>query len=180
MTSDFAAFLRTPLTVTVSGRTVRVPFHPAAEWALALDKLDVLAIRLASPEDRDAISELVFTHSGVVDEIRDESLRLLSEATGRKWWEAGRLLSTSAAPEVLGHLVLAGVDPWQRTVGEWCAAVYALCVKNRDEKERMKFDFTLSLPPAGYEDEWDDGDIDLDAVEASMSGIQGVSSGVGG
>ena len=82
-------------------------------------------------------------------------------------------MSTSAGPDVLGRLVLANVDPWARSLGEWCAATYALCVKGCDEKGRMRFDFSLSVPPPGYEDEWDDGGDDPEAVQAAVAKMMG-------
>jgi len=146
-----------------------VPFRPAAVWAAGLERIDRLAAHLADDVGRDAIVDLVMDCPQGVDDVRRESLRILTEAAGRPWWEAGRLLSTSVAPDVLGRLVLAGVDPWQRSVGEWCAATYALCVKGQDEKGRLRFDFSLSVPPPGYEDEWDDGGDDPEAVQAQLA-----------
>lgn len=173
MPSDFGVLSRRPLTVTVAGTRVTVPYRPAADWAAALERLSHLAGMLAEPDDRETLAELVIDRRQAVDDLRQESLRILSEATGRKWWEAGRLISTSVSPEVLGRLVLAGVDAHARSVGEWCAAVYALCVKGHDEKGRLRFDFSLSVPPPGYEDEWDDDGDDPEAIEASIQKLMG-------
>lgn len=158
MPSEYALLSRGPLTVTVAGVRADIPYRPAAIWAGRLDKIHVLASVLADESGQESLADAVLTRAGAGTQLREESLRILSQATGRKWWEAGRLLATSLSPEVLGRLVLAGVDPWNRSVGEWCAAVYALCVKGQDEKGRLRFDFSLSIPPIGYEDEWDDGD----------------------
>lgn len=169
-TSDTAAlFSRRPLPVTVAGVTVMLPWRPAAEWVSHLDHLHVLAARLADPEGRDALARAVTNKTGAAKELKAESLRILGEVTGRKWWESGRLLASSADTEILGRLVLSGVDPWQRSAGEWAAAVYALCLKDQDQKGRDKFTFTLSLPPPGYEEEWDDGLPDLDDLEAQYA-----------
>lgn len=173
MPSDFAVFLRQPLTITVAGTRFRVPYRPAGDWAAALNRIHLLAALLAEERDRESITDLVLDHPQAVDDLRRESLRILSEATGRKWWEAARLLSTSAQSEVLGRLVLSGVDPWGRSIGEWCAATYALCAKGQDEKGRLRLDFSLSIPPAEFEDEWDDGDVDPNAVMASLAGLNG-------
>ena len=172
MPSEFAPLSRSPLLITVAGTRVSIPYRPAASWAEALPRLNVLASLLAEPADRAVLTELVIEHPGARTELKSESLRILSEATGRKWWEAGRLVSTSASPEVLGRLVLSGVDAWNRSVGEWCAATYALCVKGQDEKGRLRFDFSLSIPPSGYDDEWDDGD-DPAAVQAALGAMMG-------
>jgi len=160
---------REPLRVRVAGADYFVPYRTAAEWVLELDRPAVLVARLADEETRGALVRAVVRDPRAKHELRAESLRILAEATGRKWWEAGRLLSTSVAPEVLGRLLLSGVDPWQRSVGEWCAAVYALCVKGRDTKDRLKFDFSLAVPPPGHEDEWDDEGDDADAIVGDLA-----------
>lgn len=156
---------RSPSRVRVAGETFHLPYRPAAEWVSALERPSVLAALLAEAEDRDRMADLVAAPgTWAVEDLRRESLRILAEATGRTWWEAGRLVSTSVDPETLGRLVLAGVDPWRRSIGEWCAATYALRLKGADEKYRLRFDFFLSVPPPGEEDEWDDG---LDPVAAA-------------
>lgn len=173
MPSEFQALSRSPLTVTVAGVRVRLPYRPAAVWAVGIERLNVLVSVLADEAGREQLIDLVIDDPGAADDVRRESLRILAESTGRKWWEAGRLLATSVQPEVLGRLVLAGVDAHARSVGEWVAAVYALCVKGQDEKGRLKFDFSLSIPPPGYEDEWDDEGDDPEAIEASIQKLMG-------
>jgi hypothetical protein len=173
MASDFAALSRAPLTVSVGGHTFTLPWQPAAEWALNLERLPVLVSRLAPQDVRDEMAQLLMTDPSAMDGLRAESYRILAEQTGRKWWEGGRLLATSGAPDILGRLTLAGVDPWSVSVGQWCAATYALCVKGADDKGRMKFDFSLSIPPEGFEDEWDDGADDAEQIAAAVSGLMG-------
>jgi hypothetical protein len=155
--SEYGPFRRDPVIVTVAGARFVIPYRPAAEWIQALGHVGSLAATLAEPEDRDELADLVLEYPYARTDLERESLRILGEASGRNWWEAGRLANTSVSGEVLGLMVLAGADPWARSLGEWCAAVYALCVKGQDEKGRVKFDFTLSVPPPGYEDAWDDG-----------------------
>lgn len=173
MPSEYRLLSRQPLTVTVAGARVSLPYRTAADWVQALDHLGWLAATLADPEGRETIADLLLEHDRARADLRAESLRILSEATGKKWWEAGRLLATSVTPEVLGRLVLAGVDAHGRSVGEWCSAVYAMIIKGQDEKGRLRFDFSLSIPPPGYEDEWDD---DGDDAEETMAAVQTMMS----
>jgi hypothetical protein len=173
MPSEYGPLLRDPLTVHVAGIRFTLPYRPAAVWTAAMAHPETLASVLAEPADRDRMADLVLEHAGAHTELKQESLRLLSEVTGRKWWEAARLLNTSVSPETLGRLVLAGVDAWTRSAGEWCAAVYALHVKGQDEKGRIRFDFSLSIPPADYEDEWDDGGMDPEAAMAAVAQMTG-------
>lgn len=172
MKSEFNALSREPLTVHVSGVPVRIPFRPAGAWAVAMDHPGWLALLLADTEGQETLADLIIDHPDARLHVRAESLRILSESTGRKWWEAARLIVTSTSPEVLGRMVLAGVDPWSRSIGEWCAAVYTVCTKGHDDKGRLKFDFRLSLPPRGYEDEWDD---EGDDPEATMKAVRAIS-----
>lgn len=172
MPNEFLPLSRDPVAITVSGVRLLLPYRPAAAWAQATGRIEALAAGLATQEQREVLAGLLIERPSAVTELRAESLRILGDATGRAWWEGARLLATSAAPDVLGRLVLAGVDAHARSVGEWCAAVYALCTKNADEKGRLRFDFSLSIPPAGYEDEWDDGD-DPAEVMASLGKLTG-------
>lgn len=173
MPSDFAPLSRGPVTVTVAGTRILLPYRPAAVWATGLDRLGSLAAHLAEPEDRERLADLLLEHPQAAADLKLESLRILGEMGGRKWWEVGRLISTSVSTEVLGRMVLAGADAWSRSVGEWVAAVYALCVKGQDEKGRLRFDFSLSLPPPGYEDEWDDDEVDPEAAMAAIAQMTG-------
>lgn len=173
MPSDYASLARAPLHVVVAGQRILIPYRPAGAWAVAMDHPGWLAAMLADDDGRERIADLLLEDARAGADVRAESLRILAEASGRKWWEAGRLLATSATPEVLGRLVLAGADPWTRSLGEWCAAVYALCVKGQDEKGRVKFDFQLSMPPRGHEDEWDDDGEDPLATMAAVQGLIG-------
>lgn len=173
MPSEYGPLLRDPLVVTVCGTRFFLPYQPAAVWTAAMACPEALASVLAGPEDRDRMADLVMDHPNGLADLKRESLRLLGDVTGRKWWEAARLLNTSVSPETLGRLVLAGVDAWSRSAGEWVAAVYALHVKGQDEKGRLRFDFSLSIPPADYEDEWDDGAVDPEATMAALAQMTG-------
>lgn len=168
--SDLALISREGVRVRVGGRDFHLPYRPAAEWMSAARRSSGLVSQLARPEDRDVMIELVMDVPGAVEDLHREGRRILTEATGRKWYQTEKLINTSVNPEVLGRLLLAGLDPWQRSIGEWCAAVYALAVKGLDDKKRTRLDFSLALPPPGFEDEWDDdGGAD---PEATMSAVQ--------
>ena len=167
--SDYPLISRRPLRVTVGGRDLLLPYAPAAEWISATRRLSVLVSQLATPEDREALVDLVMDSPGGAEDLIQEGKRILRHTTGRPWYEAQKLINTSMSAETLGRLRLAGVDPWECSVGEWCACVYALYVKGADTKERTKLDFSLALPPPGAEDEWDDGGSD---PEATMSAVQ--------
>lgn len=173
MPSEFTLLSHQPLTATVAGVRLLIPYRPAAVWAEGIGHIGTLMAELVDPETRDILADLTMDHPQAVDDLRAESFRLLSESTGRKWWEAARLIATSISPQVLGRLVLAGVDPWSRTVGEWVSATYALCIKGADEKSRVRFEFSLARPPSGFEDEWDDGGDDPASTMAAVNAMMG-------
>jgi hypothetical protein len=169
MRNDPRVLSHGPVRARVGACEVTIPYQPAAVWVQAVRDLPGLVSRLASTEAREVLLDQIMDHPTAVADMEREAHRILSEVSGWKWWEAVKLINTSTGREVLGRLVLAGVDPWQCTLGEWCAATYALCVKGADAQARLKTDFSLSLPPPGVEDGWDD---DGDDAEATMSAVQ--------
>lgn len=169
--AEFHALSRKPLSITVAGEQFHLPWRPAAEWALSLERYAVLSAVLAEPKDRDRLALLLLERPDACKEIEQESYRLLAEQAGRPWWEAVRLVMAADSPEALGHLTLAGVDPWSVSFGQWCAATYALYTKDQNAEGRLKFDFSLSIPPEGFEDEWDDGADDADAIALAVAGM---------
>ena len=131
-------------------------------------------IRFLTEEDRTAMGRMLLDGEVHDDNVVRAVHGVLEIVTGRRWWEGRRLLGWSVQPDVLGQLTLAGVDPWQRSAYEWCAATYALYTRNADETERMRFDFQLSLPPKGYEDDWGSNDGDNpEAVQKALAGWTG-------
>jgi hypothetical protein len=167
--TDPLLFSRDPALVTLAGRDFLLPYRPAAGWIGPSQRMAALVPLMAEREDRDAMVDLLMDHPGARADIISEGRRILSQATGRRWYEAQKLINTSVQPEALGRLILAGVHPWERSIGEWCAALYALYVKGADQKTRSKLDFSLALPPPGAEDEWDDEGAD---PEATMAAVQ--------
>lgn len=177
MPNDFTVLSHRPLTARVAGVQIVLPYRPAAVWADGVSHIGSLIAELADPQVRDILADLAMDYPQAVEDLKTESFRLLQETTGRKWWEAARLIATSMSPQVLGRLVLAGVDPWNRTVGEWVSATYALCIKGADEKSRVRFEFSLARPPSGFEDEWDDGGDDPASTMAAVNAMLGGSKG---
>lgn len=105
-------------------------------------------------------------------ELSEWSHALMLELTGWKWWEVNTLIVTSLTPGVLGRLVLAGVDPGRVTLGQWCAAVWAVLTEHADAKQAERLKTELSLPPEGYEDAWDDDEEYYAAMLAQAGKFQ--------
>lgn len=172
MPDALSPLARVPVPLEVGGRSFPLPWRPAAEWTGVKAETDVISFL---PDwAREEVGRMVFNGLVSVRALADAAHGVLELVTGRRWWEAYRLLQMSLQPETLGHLTLAGVDPWQRSAYEWCAAVYALHTKHADEKARMSFDFRLSIPPRGYEDVWAaDGGTDPEDVQRALAAWMG-------
>ena len=156
----------------IGGLAFLLPWRPAAEWTTVQAAMDVT--RMLTEEDQLVLGRMILDGSVTLDNVVRSLHDVLEAVTGRRWWEGTRLLAMSVQPEALGHLTLAGVDPWQRSAYEWCAATYALFTKRADEKERLRIDFQLSIPPRGYEDDWgDDGGDDPEAVQKALADWMG-------
>lgn len=173
MTSRRAPLSRAPVRARVGGYEFWIPYRPAARWSDEAFPLDSMVARMADQESRDALVDVLMTQPGAAAEMAAESRRVLLLVSGWRWWEAQKLIRTAIGSEVLGRLVLAGVDPWQRTLGEWCAATYALCAKGADARERLKLDFSLSIPPPGAEGEWDDDGDDAEVIGNAVQAMMG-------
>lgn len=172
MRRDLSPLARGPVPVEIGGRAFDLAWRPAAEWTTVRAEMDV--VRFLEDADRVTIGRMVVDGQVTSDNVVSAVHKVLEAVTGRRWWEGHQLLLMSVQPEALGHLTLAGVDPWQRSAYEWCAATYALYTRNSDEQGRLRFDFQLSLPPPGYEDAWGEGEGDEPAeVQKTLTGWMG-------
>ncbi|MGS2588104.1 hypothetical protein [Streptomyces hebeiensis] len=167
---------RSPVTVQVAEHLVTVPYRTAGAWltALADSRPSLALMRVADETGRAWLLGQLATGHLALDEAAQGSYAALTAVGGRPWWETYRLLTLGAEPSVLGHLLLAGVDPWARSAGEWCAAVYTLITRNAKEEDVFKVDSQLAVPPAGFEDSWDEGD-DFDAMVEAARNMPGMA-----
>ena len=158
------ALSREPLSLTVAGYPLVFPWHPALDW---IEVIRHDPGRLAAELAEDSGDLVIAMALGDVAwrTVEAASHELLSAETGDKWWTVLKLVYSSAQGGVLGELTLSGVDPARVSLGQWCAAVYRVLTRNAEDKDRLRIDFELELPPPGYEDAWDDGN-DYDSMVA--------------
>lgn len=154
-----------PVPVPVGPVTVTVPGLWADRWIEAVST-DMIAGVLPGMLDADDTHALALARvRGHVTgaHVQDAALQAVKDVSGRPWWEAVRLTGWALAKggETYGHLVLAGVDPTRVTYAAWCSAVLAHIMTGRDEKERTKVEFSLMIPPPGFEEETDDWDTGI-------------------
>lgn len=173
MPSDLDIFARDDLTVSLAGRTYAVAWRSASSWCALLRSPSTLAGACLEGADRELVTRQIMTDDIALGELQDAGRQLLERVSGWRWWEAERLVSTSASRGIYGELALSGVDPERVSLAQWLAATYALLSRNRDTIGMMKLDAMISVPPRGYEDEWDTGGDNPEEIEAMMSKLMG-------
>jgi hypothetical protein len=181
MPADALAALRIwALEVELAGETFVVDPRPAADWFLAILDEEALPLipGLMSEDDEERINDLLLGGQVDVDLIATRSRELLTAAAGRPWWEADRLIRSSAQSWHIigGELTRLGVDLDKVSLGSALNAIYVICVRTMDEQERNKFDIDLRLPPIGVEgvttEDMYDARVAEDAFMALMGGAQ--------
>jgi hypothetical protein len=66
------------------------------------------------------------------------------------YWVVQRLIVSVAHqwPQFHGHCLLHGLDPLRLPLDAFCNLAYAWLVDGADRKERERFDYQLTVPPA--------------------------------
>lgn len=149
-----------------------IPSLPAADWLEAFtDGWAGVVPGLLGVEDE--ISVLRDYHAGRItkDDILGAARACIEAASGRRWWQAERLLNTTLNdefwPTLHGSLLLRGVDLERLSLGAVLNAIYVLMVENMKEDRRHQFDATLEAPPpSAVAAEWDDAAAEDDFMAA--------------
>lgn len=179
MATDALASLRIwALDVELGGETFVVPARPAVDWFVAILDEDVpmpLIPGMMGPAAEDRIGEMLLDGDIDVDLITTRSREVLTAAAGRSWWEADRLIRSSAASWHIigGELTRLGVDLGTVSLGAALNAIYVVCVRTMDEKERNKFDIDLRLPPIGIEGVKPEEMYDVKQAESAFMALMG-------
>jgi hypothetical protein len=176
--------LKQSVNVTCHGRQYGIPFLAASAWINALtSQQSALAVFPGMLPQAEYTRVLDGLMDGSINEaeVRNAALHAIRQAAGRPWWEAVRLvgMADAAGATLVGMLTLAGVDSDVMPFGRWLAAVYALGVKGKDEKERMIFEAKLSVPPAGIDPDVlaEEGQDDFAAMVNLARSAPGMSTG---
>lgn len=182
MAADALAALKIwALDVDLGGDTFTVPPLPAVEWFLAIldeDAILPLIPGLMDAAAEETITDMLLSGETTADEIVKRSRELLSAAAGRPWWEADRLIRSAGASWNIigGELTRLGVDLAAVSLAAALNAIYVVCTRTMDEKERNKFDIDLRMPPIGVEgvttEEMYDAKVAESAFAALMGGAQ--------
>lgn len=181
MAGDALAALKIwALDVDLAGETFTVPPVPATDWFVAiLDESTPLPLipGLMDADAEERITDLLLSGAIEPQDITTRSRELLTAAAGRPWWEADRLIRSSAESwQVIGgELTRLGVDLGEVSLAAALNAIYVVCVRTMDEKERNKFDIDLRLPPIGVEGVTTEEMYDEKAASAAFTALMGVA-----
>lgn len=179
MATDALASLRIwALDVELGRETFTVPARPAVDWFVAILDEDVpmpLIPGMMGKAAEERIMDLLLDGEIDTELITTRSRELLTAAAGRSWWEADRLIRSSAASWHIigGELTRLGVDLGAVSLGAALNAIYVVCVRTMDEKERNKFDIDLRLPPIGIEGVKPEEMYDVKAAESAFMALMG-------
>jgi hypothetical protein len=179
MPADALAALKVwALDVELAGETFTVPPRPAADWFLAILDEDVplpLIPGMMGAGAEERIADMLLDGEITAELLATRSRELLAEAAGRPWWEADRLIRSSAASWHIigGELTRLGVDLDRVSLAAALNAIYVVCVRTMDEQERNRFDIDLRMPPIGVEGVKADDLYDQRAAESAFAALMG-------
>lgn len=178
MAADALAALRIwALEVELGGETFVVPAQPAADWFVAIleDTPLPLIPGMMDGDAEERVADMLLDDAVTVELIAVRSRELLTAAAGRPWWEADRLIRSSAASWHIigGELTRLGVDLGAVSLAAALNAIYVVCVRTMDEKERNKFDIDLRMPPIGVEGVTTEEMYDAKAAESAFAALMG-------
>lgn len=154
--------------VRLAGRVWPIPPRPASDWIQALisqPSEPAILPGLLDEADAERMLDFGMRQMFTPAQWRRATVGAVSDAAGRDWWQAMRLVQTAddTLGRVYGELLLQGVDAARVSFAAWCAAVYALLVRNLDEKQLARLQTKLMLVPV---------DIDQDVAVTGPSDAQ--------
>ncbi len=178
MAVDALAALRLwAIEVELAGEIFVVPPRPASDWFVAILEENPLPLipGLMEGDAEERITDLLLDGAVSAEDIARRSRELLTEAAGRPWWEADRLIRSAGASWHIigGELTRLGVDLDKVSLGAALNAIYVVCVRTMDETERNKFDIDLRLPPVGVDGVKAEEMYDQRAAESAFVALMG-------
>lgn len=176
--ADFApaAFRRGPFTVEADGLTYTFPALSAAEW------LDTLAYTSWPAAVLHRVPDAQYeAFLAIPDLDKSHLLRMahavLEGAGGRPWWQVERVAhAVLGAPNLLGGVLLRGVDPERMTLAAFVSAVWVLLTQSGDDMQRAQMEMELTAPPPEALEEQGPQEMSMDDMVAMMRGVPGMST----
>lgn len=136
----------------LGGDTYNIPPLPADEWLEVVWNFEDEALpflHLLSPDEQADIMWAMLGGGITVEELAGRCREILAAVSGRRWWEADRLIRSSAAgwAYIGGELTRRGVDLSKISLASALNTIYVIAVLTMTADEKKKFDFELSAPP---------------------------------
>lgn len=160
----------------IGGATVVVPYRCAAEWVSALTQTGPggVLVPLLPRAQADKLLDLLADNGLTSRDLENASWEFMGDAIpGFKWWESFRLLTVATRRDAAGALTLAGIDLRSITASQLCCAVYTRCTEGKSDTELGRFEYELSNPPPGVEDDgW--GEMTLEEMAALARNMPGM------
>lgn len=102
-------------------------------------------------DDVDAMYHLALSDPDIDRRWLNAARVAVGRGSGRDWWWSVNLVKRALGgwPYINGKLLLSGVSAAHVPLPDWLDACYMLLWSGCDEKERIKLDLELSMPPAG-------------------------------
>jgi len=136
----------------LGGQPYSIPPLPASEWLEVVWNFEdepLPFLHLLSDDEQADIMWAMLGGTVTVEELAQRCREILAAVSGRRWWEADRLIRSSAASwgYIGGELTRRGVDLDKVSLAAALNVIYVICVLTMTADERKKFDFELSVPP---------------------------------
>jgi hypothetical protein len=151
----FAHVRPAQVSVVAFSRRWEICLDTADHWvgAMGWDLEDLSGVFPGSvgDDDVDALYRAGLSHPDADRRWVNAARVAVGRGSGRDWWWSLNLVRKALAgwPYINGRLLLSGVDCHRTPFPDWLDACYMMLWSGVDEKERIKLDLELSLPPAG-------------------------------
>lgn len=151
----------------------------AAEWlellmgdAELLD-LDSIFPGLASEEDHDYVTEAMIDGDISPDQVDKLALQVISEASGRPWYVALRMIHIAMSRWSIlgGRLVLAGIDPQKLSLSAWLDALWLTMFDSLPKDKWTMFSSQMEIPPPS------EAKPDMESMEMSTDAFTSLMQG---
>ena len=162
-----------PVDVVLGGSIFKIGPQPALYWILHILEDDLFGMVMdgVSSKDYDRIEDEILYGNLTADDCVKSAKDAIAAVSGTYWWSAVKLvIVANQRADLCGELCLARVDPSRVSLAAYVSSVYALIVRNADDKQRSKIRMEIeAVPPGVSVMERYDPDVAADQFEAFMA-----------
>lgn len=162
-----------PVDVVIGGSVFKIGPQPALYWILHILDDDMFGVITdgISIDDCDRIEDGLLYGDLRMEDCIKAAHEAIAVVSGTYWWSAVKLVATAnQRADIFGEICLAKMDPGQISLGAYVSSIYAICIRNADDKQRKKLNMEIeSAPPGVSAMERYDPDLAADQFEALMA-----------